>query len=135
MYILAPRGTLTHKRPEEAIAKEVRVLEIPAADIREGTMHEYEVDGHLAFVTRIDGAVHAIGGRCRHLGCHLAKGSLEGTVVTCPCHGSRYDAVTGKLVDAVTKWPGIVQGAASLIIADEPVFAVEADDDVVRISR
>jgi nitrite reductase/ring-hydroxylating ferredoxin subunit len=110
-------------------------LELPASDIEEGSLSEYELDGHLVLVTRIGGVVHAIGGRCRHLGCHLARGTLDGTVVTCPCHGSRFDVATGKLVEAVTKWPKAVRGAVSLAIGDEPVYAVAEEGETVRISR
>jgi nitrite reductase/ring-hydroxylating ferredoxin subunit/uncharacterized membrane protein len=37
-----------------------------------------------------DGSVSAIGARCSHLGGPLGEGPIEGGVVTCPWHGSRF---------------------------------------------
>ena len=110
-------------------------LELRASDIEEGSLNEHELDGHLVLVTRIGGVVHAIGGRCRHLGCHLARGTLDGTIVTCPCHGSRFDVITGKLVEAVTKWPKALRGPVSLAVGDEPVYRVEEEGETIRVSR
>jgi nitrite reductase/ring-hydroxylating ferredoxin subunit/uncharacterized membrane protein len=46
-----------------------------------------------------DGAgVLALHDRCSHRGCSLASGEVEDGVVTCPCHGSRFDLHTGEVV-------------------------------------
>jgi nitrite reductase/ring-hydroxylating ferredoxin subunit/uncharacterized membrane protein len=45
---------------------------------------------------RRDGAIHAVEEWCTHLGGPLADGQLDGTVVTCPWHGSRFDLATGE---------------------------------------
>jgi Rieske Fe-S protein len=43
--------------------------------------------------------VHAFSSVCTHQGCHVDK--VESGQIECPCHGSRFDAVTG----AVTHSP------------------------------
>ena len=40
--------------------------------------------------------VHAFSSTCTHQGCTVA-GVTDG-VITCPCHGSTFDAATGKVV-------------------------------------
>jgi Rieske Fe-S protein len=40
------------------------------------------------------GTIHAFSAVCTHQGCTV--GSVSGGVIKCPCHGSRYDASTGK---------------------------------------
>jgi nitrite reductase/ring-hydroxylating ferredoxin subunit len=49
-------------------------------------------------IANIGGELHGFDDTCTHRGCSLAQGSLEGTVVTCPCHGSQFDVVTGAVV-------------------------------------
>ncbi|MEU8027133.1 Rieske 2Fe-2S domain-containing protein [Streptomyces sp. NPDC049099] len=40
---------------------------------------------------------------CTHAGCPINK--LEGTTLVCPCHGSQFDAVTGKVVQSPATEP------------------------------
>ncbi|MGW3337509.1 Rieske (2Fe-2S) protein [Streptomyces seoulensis] len=40
---------------------------------------------------------------CTHAGCVINK--LRGTTLVCPCHGSEFDAVTGKVVQAPATEP------------------------------
>ena len=46
------------------------------------------------------GEVFALENRCAHMGCPLALGSLDGDVLTCPCHDWRFDIRDGKFLDA-----------------------------------
>lgn len=54
------------------------------------------VDDLEILLTNIDGGYYAISNKCPHMGGSLFKGSLENGVITCPRHGSKYDAKTGK---------------------------------------
>jgi len=47
-------------------------------------------------VYHFSGRVHAAGDVCPHAGARLSEGALEGTVVTCPLHGSQFDVCTGE---------------------------------------
>lgn len=42
--------------------------------------------------------VLALHDRCSHRGCSLATGEVEDGVVTCPCHGSRFDLRSGEVL-------------------------------------
>ncbi|MCS0603295.1 Rieske (2Fe-2S) protein [Streptomyces sp. LP11] len=50
-----------------------------------------------------DGALKAYGTICTHAGCAINK--LEDTTLICPCHGSRFDAMTGKVVQSPATAP------------------------------
>ncbi|MCF3133481.1 Rieske (2Fe-2S) protein [Streptomyces olivochromogenes] len=50
-----------------------------------------------------NGTLKAYSTICTHAGCAINK--LEGTKLICPCHGSEFDAVTGKVVQAPATEP------------------------------
>lgn len=66
--------------------------------IREGEMHVVTVDGVRVLLSRVAGQIHAVDDTCTHAGCSLGSGELDDTVVTCPCHGSRFDVATGDVL-------------------------------------
>ena len=47
-------------------------------------------------VHRVAGRLHAIADRCPHAGATLSEGEADGSVLTCPGHGSRFDICTGE---------------------------------------
>ncbi len=47
-------------------------------------------------VFRVAGRLHAIADRCPHAGATLSAGEADGSVLTCPGHGSRFDICTGE---------------------------------------
>lgn len=55
-----------------------------------------EVGDKKILLTKVDGAYYAVSNKCPHMGGSLFKGSLEDGVITCPRHGAKYDAKTGK---------------------------------------
>jgi 3-phenylpropionate/trans-cinnamate dioxygenase ferredoxin subunit len=67
-------------------------------DFPVGSKKRVHVNSDDVFVTNIAGGIHAIADACTHRGCSLSKGTIEGTVVVCPCHGGRFDLATGKVV-------------------------------------
>jgi nitrite reductase/ring-hydroxylating ferredoxin subunit len=76
-------------------------------------MQAFEVGGSKVNVANVDGHLYAIDDTCTHMGCSLAHGELDGTTVTCPCHGSQFDVTSG----AVLRGPALrpVQSHAVLI--------------------
>lgn len=51
-----------------------------------------------------DGRLHAHNARCPHLGC-VVRWSSEEHSWDCPCHGSRFDGVTGAILNGPTSEP------------------------------
>jgi len=62
------------------------------------SMKLYQINNQAILVCNVNGAFFAINGKCTHMGGDLSKGSLEGNIVTCPRHHSRFDVTTGKVV-------------------------------------
>jgi 3-phenylpropionate/trans-cinnamate dioxygenase ferredoxin subunit len=56
------------------------------------------VAGKEVLLANVEGSYYAINNKCTHLGGSLAQGSLDGTTVTCPKHGARFDLKTGNAV-------------------------------------
>jgi nitrite reductase/ring-hydroxylating ferredoxin subunit len=77
----------------------MRVLVCKSDELRPGTMRAANVEGKEILVANVGGKPYAIGGSCNHAGGPLAEGTLEGAVVTCPWHGSKWDVTNGKLVE------------------------------------
>jgi nitrite reductase/ring-hydroxylating ferredoxin subunit len=62
----------------------------PARDLAPGEAGLRELGGEKVAAYRDpDGRLHAVSGRCTHLGCLVAWNAAERTW-DCPCHGSRY---------------------------------------------
>jgi len=76
-----------------------------ATDISDGTMKNFEIAGHEFLVANVHGKYYAIGSRCTHAGGPLAEETLDGQIVQCPWHGSRFDVTTGAVVGSPARTP------------------------------
>ncbi|MGH3135732.1 MAG: Rieske (2Fe-2S) protein [Gaiellaceae bacterium] len=66
------------------------------AVIEPGELAAFEVGHERITVANVEGKLLGFDDLCPHRQCSLAEGRLEGTVVTCPCHGSQFDVTTGE---------------------------------------
>ena len=69
---------------------------IAASDLAPGESAEVVAAGRIFAVYNVDGSFHVLDGICPHAGGPLGKGSLDGSVVTCPWHGWQFDVTTGQ---------------------------------------
>ena len=69
-----------------------------ANDLNEGTMRKFQVQGKEILTARIEGKYYAAQNKCPHFGGDLSKGKLEGTIVTCPRHGSQFNLTDGSVI-------------------------------------
>src|SRR5713226_8416035 len=76
----------------------MRVRVGSSKDVIAGTIRVFDVSGTKVDVTSVGGRLYAFDDTCTHRGCSLAKGKLDGTTVTCPCHGSQFDVTTGEVL-------------------------------------
>lgn len=67
-------------------------------ELADGTMTQVSIHGHRLLLARVGGRYYAADSRCPHMGGNLAHGRLDGTVVTCPRHGSRFDLDDGRVL-------------------------------------
>lgn len=56
------------------------------------------VDGAPVAVFNDGGLLFGVAAKCTHVGGPIDKGSVQGTTVTCPWHGSQFDLRTGAVV-------------------------------------
>ena len=67
-------------------------------ELADGTMKSVLVKGREILLARVADEYYAADNRCPHMGAKLSQGKLEGTVVTCPRHGSQFDLTDGRVV-------------------------------------
>ncbi len=72
-----------------------RVKVAAKGDVPAGEGRVVEAGGRTVAVFNVDGTYYAIDNTCAHRGGPLGEGDLDGTVVTCPWHGWRWDVATG----------------------------------------
>ena len=75
-----------------------KILAGKVSDITSGKMIMVSTDGKDILVTNVDGNYYAMDDTCTHAGASLSEGSLDGSTVTCPWHGSTWDCKTGKMI-------------------------------------
>jgi nitrite reductase/ring-hydroxylating ferredoxin subunit len=90
-------------------------------DVAQGKMVGAEVAGERILVANVGGELYAMRARCNHMGGPLDRGSIEGGVVTCPLHGSKWDVKTGNLVSFSRPLP------------PEPIYKVVVDGDQISV--
>ncbi|TLM93645.1 MAG: Rieske (2Fe-2S) protein, partial [Actinobacteria bacterium] len=101
-------------------------IEVGSVDgLEPGSVRTFHVENHEVLVARVGDEYYITDARCPHLGGPLAKGVLEGTVITCPWHHSQFDVTTGACV-RWTDWSGPVLTMAELVKHPRPVRAYES---------
>ena len=70
---------------------------VAAADLEDGEMEPFEVDGRKIVLARVGSSTYAFDENCTHKRCSLLEGEIEEDLVSCPCHGAEFDPVTGEV--------------------------------------
>jgi len=65
-------------------------------DLAQGRCKVVEAGGRTLALFNVGAGFYALDNTCLHRGGPIGEGTLEGTIVTCPWHGWRYDITTGK---------------------------------------
>ncbi len=104
------------------------------ADFKEGEIKELKVNERKIIVVKIGGKYYAADAHCPHMQADMSEAKLEGTVITCPLHGSKFDLKDGSVV----RWlgmTGVALKAAGALHVPKPinVFKVEIDGDGVFV--
>lgn len=91
-----------------------------AKDLEPGHMIGVEASGKEVAVINLEGRYYAFGNRCTHMSCILSDGTLRGGNITCPCHGSIFDAKTGSVVKGPAEKP-------------EPVYQTKIEGEQILV--
>lgn len=76
-----------------------------ANEVAAGQMVVFDMAGTKVNVASTDGRLYAFDDTCTHRGCSLAMGELDGTIVTCACHGSQFDVASGAVIRGPAEMP------------------------------
>jgi len=68
-----------------------------AGDIADDQPTAVSVGETPVMLVRTGGRLHALHDRCSHRGCPLSESKLDGDVIECFCHGSRFRLVDGSI--------------------------------------
>jgi len=91
--------TAEDKLPQEFTAV------LPDADLREDKPFRTEHDGTPILLILRGQQIYALAETCSHLGGPLSEGALDGDVIQCPWHGSRFSIRDGHVVDGPAVHP------------------------------
>jgi 3-phenylpropionate/trans-cinnamate dioxygenase ferredoxin subunit len=103
----------------------VRVAGI--SEIPIGRMKKVVVQGKEILVANVNGTFYAIGNMCTHERRDLSQGTLEGNIVTCPKHKSKFDVTSGKVIS------GPKMGLFHPKIQDEPLYVVKTENSDILL--
>lgn len=103
-------------------------------ELKDGAMKAVNVAGREILIARVGDKCYAADNRCPHMGGKLSQGKLEGTVVTCPIHGSQFDLRGGQVVRWL-KGAGLLSMVGKALKAPRPlaIYNVKIEDDRILI--
>jgi len=100
-------------------------IEVAGADaVKDGGMIKVNAAGKDLLLARAGDRYYAADDRCPHLGGSLSQGTLEGSVVTCPRHGSQFDLADGHMI-RWTAWTGFKQSMARTLKSPRDITTYE----------
>lgn len=91
------KGTAVNHTAWEAASDEYEAV-MPVERMASGQLQRVVVAGTPVVLLRMGEQYHAISATCSHAGGPLDEGELNGDVVTCPWHGSRFSMSTGRVL-------------------------------------
>lgn len=103
-------------------------------DFEGTTRKKVSVQGRDILLVRVNDRFYAADNLCPHMGADLSAGSLEGAIITCPRHGSRFDLSNGKVVRWL-KGSGLVSAIGKALKSPRPLktYNVKVEGDTILI--
>jgi 3-phenylpropionate/trans-cinnamate dioxygenase ferredoxin subunit len=105
------------------------------SDIHNGMMIKVMIGDRAILLVKVQGRLYATDALCPHLQADLSEGTLQGTVLTCPLHGSKFDVRDGQVV----QWTDLsgtllVYAAKARPPRPLPTYPVHIDGDRVLVA-
>jgi nitrite reductase/ring-hydroxylating ferredoxin subunit len=103
-------------------------------ELADGAMKHVPTEKGGVLVARVSDKYYVADNRCPHMGGRLSQGNLEGTVVTCPLHGSQFDLKDGKVVRWL-KGSGLMAKVGKALKSPKTLttYSVQVKDDQILI--
>ncbi|HTX43288.1 MAG TPA: non-heme iron oxygenase ferredoxin subunit [Methanocella sp.] len=90
-------------------------------DVPPGQVKSFYREGKSIAIANVGGKFYAFEDSCPHMSARLSNGNLDGDILTCPEHSSKFDVTTGK----------------ALAVSDSPLtmyeVQVQGDDVCVKV--
>jgi nitrite reductase/ring-hydroxylating ferredoxin subunit len=118
--------------------KEIPQFEAAAqvSDIKDGTVFPVHLKGTDLLLARVGQNYYAVENHCPHSGAEISHGTLDGSILTCPLHGSKFDLIDGKVI---RHWTSIKASASKLFSPIQPLktypVKIEKEKILVKIDR
>ena len=105
------------------------------SDVDNGMMKKVVAGDRAILLAKVQGRLYATDALCPHLQGDLTEGTLQGTVLTCPLHSSKFDIRDGHVV-RWTDLTGIKLTHASAARPPRPLptYPVRIDGDRVLVA-
>jgi len=107
-------------------------------ELEDGAMRAINVAGREVLLARSGDHYYAADNHCPHMGARLSRGSLQGTIVTCPRHGSQFDLNGGQVLRWL-KGSGVILKLAKVFKPPKRLVThhvkVEGDEVLVEIQH
>lgn len=103
-------------------------------ELSDGTMKLVSIKETDILLARVGEEYFAVDNRCPHMGGKLSQGILEGTIVTCPKHGSQFNLRDGQ----VARWlkgSGLISKLGKIIKSPRSIatYNVEVKDNKIWV--
>ena len=107
-------------------AEVARLDEVPV-----GTMKRVRAFDRDILLSNVSGTIYATQNNCGHMRASLARGTLDGNVVTCALHGAKFDVTSGKNVGGIR--PGLPPVVAEVDVQPLKTYGVEIREGSVYL--
>jgi 3-phenylpropionate/trans-cinnamate dioxygenase ferredoxin subunit len=104
------------------------------AELRKGQMKAVSIAGQEILLANTERGIYAATNICPHMKGRLNKGTLKGTIVTCPKHASRFDLRDGHVV-RWTNWSGVMRTIGKVFRSPRPLktYRTEVKGDRIMV--
>lgn len=101
------------------MSQSINVLTV--SELPSGSMKTVTALGKRIAIANVGGQYFAVDDTCTHAQCSLgSEGFLDGSMVTCGCHGAQFDVASGKVM-------------ALPATTDLPVYEVTVEGDALMV--
>jgi 3-phenylpropionate/trans-cinnamate dioxygenase ferredoxin subunit len=98
----------------------MKVQVAETSQIADGQMKMVMAGDKEILLAKVGDSIYAAQNRCPHMGGNLSRGTLDGTVVTCPHHHSQFDLKDGRVLRWTT-WSPVVLFFAKMLKPPRPL--------------